>query len=82
MRFAKYWTGVVVVASITVPLLTAGCTRDHAVTGARDDSSQHTSADIAQLPEVVVTGRRPGGETIAMSDRNATGISVSRGRHP
>jgi hypothetical protein len=82
MRRAKFYSGVITLALITLPLLTTGCTQSN--------SSAERSANAAQdaigvgdegLPEVVVTAKRSGAETIAMSDRDANGATASTRAH-
>jgi hypothetical protein len=87
MRRANYWTGVLTItAGITLALLASGCTRDDSVSnsGSKSALTASTVGD-RDLPEVVVSTRRPARETIAMSDRDAdaaTGIPSTPSRRP
>jgi len=79
MRRASYWTGVVVVTAVTGSFLTTGCTRDGSLdnganlarTGAKSALTAAVAVGDRGLPEIVVSARKPGAETTAMSDRNA-----------
>ena len=85
MRRANYWTGVVIATAITVALLTTGCMQDNSSRNAGAGlAGQSSSAGGGNLPEVVVTARRPGPDTIAMSDResdSAAGMLPTRAHH-
>ncbi len=85
MRRANCWTEVVVVTAITIPVLITGCTRDDSHDAIAMSAPHSSAAGDDRLPEVVVTVRRPGRETMAMSDRDgssAAGISATRGHRP
>lgn len=86
MRRAKFYSGVITLAVITLPLLTAGCMQSNSSAEHSADAAHHESgASDGGLPQVVVTTKRPGREAIAMSDRDAnsaTGIASTRAHRP
>ena len=63
MRRANCLAGAIAMA-VTLTLLTTGCTRD--------ESSAMASASSAEnnLPEVVISARKAGADTVAMSQHN------------
>jgi hypothetical protein len=87
MRRANYWTGIIViVTAVTLPLLTTGCTQDNSLANTGGKSALTAPAVGDQgLPEIVVSARRSGPETIAMSDHNASSaerLSPTRAHRP
>lgn len=72
--------------AITLCLLTAGCTRDNSAPVSIEQIALQRPAVVSSedLPEVVVTARRPRQETIAMSARDAdaaANTSPTRANH-
>ena len=82
MRRATFYSGVITLALITLPLLTTGCTQSNS-SAERSANATRGSAGVGDggLPEVVVTAKRPGAEAIAMSDRDANAATASTRAH-
>jgi hypothetical protein len=85
MRRAKFYSGVITLAVITLSLLTASCMQSNSSSeGGAKAARDVASVSDGALPEVVVTAQRPGAATIAMSDRDGSapaGISSTPGHH-
>lgn len=85
MQRASYWTEIAIITAATLPVLTTGCSRDNSLASDSGRTAMTRAAVDQGLPEIVVSARKPGPGTMAMSTPNATaaeGMSASRVRRP
>jgi hypothetical protein len=73
MRRANDLTGVAIVFTVTLPALLAGCMQGDppSDSGRRAAAVAKTAVVYNDIPEVVITARRPRPKTIVLSARDA-----------